>query len=83
MATLMSMPMVGCTFNLGSKTISARPGTRLIGTTYTEPDGDVVHQKTSSIKGDGVMFILRVRDRNEDEDEKRGFPIPPKPPWQR
>jgi hypothetical protein len=67
----------GCSFNLGSKIVTARPGTRLPGSAYTEPDGDLVHHETSLINGDSFLLIFRVRDRKSGDEEKRSFPFPP------
>jgi len=69
----------GCSFNVGNKSISARPGTRMPGVAYTQPDGDFVYSPTSELEGDGVMIILRMRDRGNDD---RDSPFP-KPPWSR
>jgi hypothetical protein len=47
---------------------------------YTQPDGDFVYNPTSELRGDGVMVILRVRDRGAGDERESPFP---KPPWSR
>lgn len=78
---LAAMLVTGCSFNVGSKKISARPGTRMPGTAYTEPDGDLVYSETTSVRGNGFLFIVRVRDRDPDDEERSS--IFPRPPWER
>ncbi len=69
----------GCSFNLGSKKVTARPGIHLPGNAYTEPDGDLVYHETSSLKGDSFLLIFRIRDRKSGDKESRF----PSPPWAR
>ncbi len=77
LALVMAALSSGCIFNLGSKKVIARPGTRLPGSAYTEPDGDLVHHEASSIRGDSFLLIFRIRDRKPDDEEKISFPFPP------
>ena len=68
------MGVSGCSFNVLDKVVTARPGFRLPGTSYLEPDGDRVTYEGMEPRDGEMLLIIRVRPADSSA---------PSPPWER